>query len=183
MKKDINGLIGNKIRYYRNSRNYTQQRLADKVGVSWEMISRYERGSSSVFNNLDKICDALNVSLSELLIDQNSFNNRIPLFETASFLPQPDQNLSLLTYHCPDWLLMMDKNALALLLSKNVKINIAGIEINNIIYLSKEQKPTDLSLVFFFIDKGYVIDTYSQFKKKSSAQFIGVIVGLEKRFV
>lgn len=77
---------------------------------------------------------------------------------------------------------MMDKNALALLLSKNVKINIAGVEINNIIYLSKEQKPTDLSLVFFFVDKGYVIDTYSQFKKKDEAQLIGVIVGLEKRF-
>ena len=38
-----NNYIGENIRTYRARANLTQQQLADKVGVSWEMISRYER--------------------------------------------------------------------------------------------------------------------------------------------
>lgn len=54
--------IGKLIRKYRQERNFSQQTLAEKIGVTWEMISRYERGRSSPLQKILEISDALGVA-------------------------------------------------------------------------------------------------------------------------
>jgi len=71
--------IGNNIRRLRIKNGLTQRELANKIGVTWEMVSRYERGKSSPYSKIDAISTALNVSTYELL--QNDY--------TSSMLKEP----------------------------------------------------------------------------------------------
>jgi len=63
----VSNKIGRNISRLRQDAGLTQQELAEKVGVTWEMISRYERGESSPMSKIEKITEALNVSSNELL--------------------------------------------------------------------------------------------------------------------
>ena len=72
--------IGESIRKYRRRLNLTQDQLADRVGVTWEMISRYERGESSPMNKLDKLSNALNIRVTDLLSENGCADYNIPLF-------------------------------------------------------------------------------------------------------
>lgn len=67
-------IIGKRIKEYREEKNMTQQELADRVGVTWEMISRYERNESKPFYKLEEIAKALNISIDKLLHDNNNSN-------------------------------------------------------------------------------------------------------------
>jgi transcriptional regulator with XRE-family HTH domain len=80
--------IGKKIRKLRIERAMSQQRLAEKIGVSWEMISRYERGKSSPLQKILLIADALNVP-SEVFFQQNQaeksqFNEDLPTYNAPT---------------------------------------------------------------------------------------------------
>lgn len=100
--------IGENIRKYRNRLNLTQDELADKVGVTWEMISRYERGQSSPMNKLDKISDSLGISLSDLISEENTTSFEIPLFiKIPKNLIFTKENTTLY-YSCPKWLIKID---------------------------------------------------------------------------
>lgn len=55
--------IGEIIRDQRQKKNLSQVELARKVGVTWEMISRYERGKSSALNKLQELAFALEVPM------------------------------------------------------------------------------------------------------------------------
>ncbi len=59
--------IGKRIRYYRLLRGLTQQELADRIGVTWEMISRYENGRSDPSRKIVLIANVLNLSPNNLL--------------------------------------------------------------------------------------------------------------------
>lgn len=59
--------IGHRIRERRRSLGYSQQRLAEAVGVTFQQIQKYERGSNRVsFSRLLEIAHALDCSLSDL---------------------------------------------------------------------------------------------------------------------
>ncbi len=111
--------IGENIRIYRERANLTQQQLADKVGISWEMISRYERSESSPHNNLANLSDSLNISKSELLekhIPEKYKNTpyKVPLFvqfpQSNRFTP----NQTNYYYVCPEWILKRDSDCIAI---------------------------------------------------------------------
>ncbi len=76
--------VGANIREYRKMRKLTQQELADRIGVTWEMVSRYERGKSSSANSLEKISDALGIKSEDLLKENTSTPNAIPLLNNPS---------------------------------------------------------------------------------------------------
>lgn len=59
--------LGKQIRTSRTELGLTQADLADKINVTWEMISRYERGESSPINKLEVLSNALNIPLLQLL--------------------------------------------------------------------------------------------------------------------
>lgn len=66
--------IGKRIKEYRLEKNLTQQELADKIGVTWEMISRYERDESKPFFKLESIANALDISMNDILQKNNNQN-------------------------------------------------------------------------------------------------------------
>jgi transcriptional regulator with XRE-family HTH domain len=59
--------VGKIIRFHRKRLGLTQQELARRIGVTWEMISRYERGRSSSIQKLLSIAAELEISPSLLL--------------------------------------------------------------------------------------------------------------------
>ena len=112
-----NNYIGENIKIYRERQNLTQQQLADKIGKTWEMISRYERGVSSPMNQLDSLAKALNTTPSELLNDitEKSIKlnfNKVPLFTNYSKSFEKEETY--LYYNTPDWMLSLDPNTFAI---------------------------------------------------------------------
>lgn len=113
-----NNYIGENIKIYRERRNYTQRELGDKIGKTWEMISRYERGESSALKQLDKLADALNVDPRDLLKDSSSqvdnySTNKIPFFTSIPTDLDFSKNKSYIFYPAPDWILQIDIDAFA----------------------------------------------------------------------
>lgn len=111
--------IGENIRIYRERRKLTQQQLADKVGVSWEMISRYERAASSPLSKIHRIADALDVKESQLLEEHIphglGFEDlRIPLFvnmpSPARFVPSQTHYF----YISPEWIVKNYRDVIAI---------------------------------------------------------------------
>ncbi|MCD7777982.1 MAG: helix-turn-helix domain-containing protein [Clostridiales bacterium] len=60
--------IGEKIKEIRKQKHISQKQLAEKLGISYVMISQYETGSRNPkINTINKIAAALDVDPSELL--------------------------------------------------------------------------------------------------------------------
>ena len=60
--------IGERIRSYREDRNFSQKEFAEKIGVSNYRVSNWEQGINRPDVDLLKtICEVLNISPSELL--------------------------------------------------------------------------------------------------------------------
>lgn len=60
--------LGARIRAVRKTRNLSQERLADAVGVTFQQIQKYERGANRVsFSRLALIAAALNTPLRDLI--------------------------------------------------------------------------------------------------------------------
>ncbi|MCC7304527.1 helix-turn-helix transcriptional regulator [bacterium] len=57
--------IGKIIREARKKLGLSQQELAKKIGVTWEMISRYERGRSSALQKILELAEALEVEVAK----------------------------------------------------------------------------------------------------------------------
>ncbi|MCG1009262.1 helix-turn-helix transcriptional regulator [Salinicoccus sp. ID82-1] len=59
--------IGNRIKHYRTLRGYSQKELAEKIGVSNVVLSRYESSHRTPDNDTQiKIADILEISLDDL---------------------------------------------------------------------------------------------------------------------
>ena len=112
-----NNYIGENIKIYRERQKLTQQQLADKIGKTWEMISRYERGVSSPLNQLESLAKALNTTPSELLNDITEKGiklnfNKVPLFTNNSRDFKKEETY--LYYNTPDWILSLNPNVFAI---------------------------------------------------------------------
>lgn len=60
MTEPVDTYVGKQIRAYRHAKGLTQQTLADKVGVKFQQIQKYETGSNRVSaSRLADICHAL----------------------------------------------------------------------------------------------------------------------------
>jgi transcriptional regulator with XRE-family HTH domain len=71
--------IGNNIRRIREIKNYTQEAMADKIGLSVTAYGDIERGKTDVnFTRLSQIAEALEVKPEEIVtFSSNVFNNTI----------------------------------------------------------------------------------------------------------
>lgn len=64
--------FANKLTEIRKNRNFTQQELAEKVGVGISQMRRYEKGSSSpTLEVIKNLAVTLGVSADELIFDNN----------------------------------------------------------------------------------------------------------------
>lgn len=63
----MNTLLGSRIRALRNSRGYTQEQLADRIGVSRQKYARIENGINSItLDTLAKIAEVLDVTVGDI---------------------------------------------------------------------------------------------------------------------
>ena len=62
-------MIGEKIREVRESKGMSQYRLAEITGITRSTINRYETGSIQKisFDNLLRICEALEIDIKEII--------------------------------------------------------------------------------------------------------------------
>ncbi len=59
--------FGNNLKRLRESKNLTQEELAELIGVEYQTISRIETGLYfTSYENLQKIAQALNINISDL---------------------------------------------------------------------------------------------------------------------
>lgn len=74
---DINyELIGDKIRQYRESKGYSQEELADIIGISWRHFNYLEHGERKVnVALLITISNALDITADDLLVDYLTGSN------------------------------------------------------------------------------------------------------------
>ena len=61
--------MGEKIKSLRESKGISQYRLAELTGINRSTINRYENGSIQKisFDNLLKICEALEIDIKEII--------------------------------------------------------------------------------------------------------------------
>jgi len=65
---DVNKLIGDRLRVRRQLLGITQKELADRVGLAFQMVSKYETGQSTItIFRLQKFADELQVPLDYLI--------------------------------------------------------------------------------------------------------------------
>ncbi len=76
--KKENIFTGNKIRSYRQKRKWTQQDLADRIGVKGNSVSAYERGAVEIPNSkLKALAEALEIKTSDLLPVENETQDEL----------------------------------------------------------------------------------------------------------
>ena len=63
----MNELLGSRIKALRCAKNFTQEQIADLIGVSRQKYSRIENGMNSItLDVLSKIADVLGVTVSDI---------------------------------------------------------------------------------------------------------------------
>lgn len=85
-KKQINILVGDNIRFYREKIGMSRETLAELVGISPRFLADAELGFVGVsLTNIKKICEVLGISADRLLWEQTE--GTIDLSERLSHIP------------------------------------------------------------------------------------------------
>ncbi|BCS54496.1 helix-turn-helix domain-containing protein [Geobacter sp. SVR] len=67
-----NGEIGARLRAFRKRRGLTQEQLAERIGVTFQQVQQYERGSSRLnAERLQQIASALDIPVGALFDDKD----------------------------------------------------------------------------------------------------------------
>lgn len=175
--------IGENIRIYRERSKLTQQELADKVGVSWEMISRYERAASSPLKKLDKLADALKVKESQLLEEHipesiNSADLRVPLFTKIPTPPRFNPLQTNYYYQCPEWIMKSYSQVIALDASL-VKSEIPNFSNKGVLFLTMEYT---LENGEYIVIQNYDSLEVKRYKGGKNEKILGKLIAKEIRY-
>ena len=175
--------IGENIRIYRERKNITQRELGDKIGKTWEMVSRYERGASSPLNQIDTLADALDVDVKDLFKDptHNEIEkldfNRVPLFTSIPKNMEFLKGKSTIYYTAPDWILDIDKDCF-LLLTDLVIIQTDRV-VNGKLYISPNSN-VSVDDIVLKRDKNKLI--VEEFGLRENKEIIGKVLAQEVIF-
>lgn len=164
----------------------TQQELGRLVGVSWEMISRYERGVSSPLGRIDPISKALNVDPLELLQKPYKTNflkdtgaSKIPIFSSVpegnDFMKAPKHYY----YSAPDWVTQIDPDVF-LIEASAIQINTIQLKDFGPIYISPSSEPSTEDMVLYLDSGKACIDILPRIPQE--AKIAGVVLAQELRF-
>ena len=81
----IRECFGQNLKVIRKSKNYTQEKLAEKINIDIRQYSRIETGKGfPSLTTLENICDALNINpacLFEMSDDKSIYNKKSPEYE------------------------------------------------------------------------------------------------------
>ncbi|TDM49953.1 XRE family transcriptional regulator [Macrococcoides goetzii] len=87
---NMSNILGKRIKTYRNKKGITQKELADKIGVSNAVMSRYESGTRSPdFDKLKLIANELDVSIDYLLDHDNNNTDSFLMNHAEGFKELP----------------------------------------------------------------------------------------------
>lgn len=76
-EKNFKKLFGERVRYLRNMANLSQEKLAEKIGLSTKTISYIENGKNTIsFNKLPLIAEGLGVPVYKLFVFIDSENKK-----------------------------------------------------------------------------------------------------------
>lgn len=76
----MNETIGNRIAKYRKAKNYTQEELASRLGVSSQAVSKWENDASCPdISLLPQLCGVLGITADELLTGKNDEVKIVPV--------------------------------------------------------------------------------------------------------
>ena len=178
--------IGLRIKHQRLAKGITQKDLAEKIGTTWEMISRYETGKSSPMRKVSEIAAALDVPISKLLDDLSIEDGRpgytrntVPLL-TLPFTDVHDAIRKTKNYYtAPDWIVHIGTQPFALETSI-LSIKSSKIEDSGIVFISSEKPTSPDDLIVVLEGNTIVLQPFSM--KKSNAKTLGVVLSWEKRF-
>lgn len=87
----MNKILGNKIKHLRKSMGLTQEEFANLIGVTFQAVSKWERGESYPdINYLPAISKILNISIDELLgntssCSENEIEHYLALYDEYTF--------------------------------------------------------------------------------------------------
>ncbi len=175
-----NNYVGENIKIYRERKNYTQKELAEKIGKTWEMVSRYERGESSPFLQLDNLAKALDVDPRDLLRDSSSSDNysanKVPFFDA---IPRNfDFKNSYIFYPAPDWMIRLDRDVFAISMNL-IKSKRDDIEELGCIFIAPSIDITKGDLVLRRVNDELVIEEL----RGKGENILGKVIAKEVRFV
>ncbi len=71
----MNELLGGRIKALRSARNYTQEQMADQIGISRQKYARIENGTNSItLDILSKVASILGVTVGDItrVLDETS---------------------------------------------------------------------------------------------------------------
>ena len=84
-------MIGKRVAQLRKEKNMTQMELADRMGVSYQAVSNWERGNSMPdISRLSEICGILELSMDELLGDERTGELASQIAENDGELPREE---------------------------------------------------------------------------------------------
>lgn len=192
--------IGEQIKQARSEAQLTQSELGEKIGVTWEMISRYENGKSSPRKNLEGIATALGKPIQYFFgIEEESIGEEIKklthLLETkgqeiesvgtvpyieniGEFTLKKALMYTKQTYHCPSWIYTRFKKVFALKLD-SVESDVVSVRKGDIGYFAMDIKPRINDGVLVYRNGSLEI-----VKKKRGQQdkTLAVLLAVEKRY-
>lgn len=87
-KKEINILVGENIRFYREKSNMSREKLSELIGITPRFLADAELGFVGVsLTNIKKICEVLGISADRLLWDKSG--EPVALAERLAHVPSP----------------------------------------------------------------------------------------------
>lgn len=193
-----NKLIGERVRYYRRKKGLTQQNLADKVGVTWEMISRYERGETTILGKLEELSSALEIAPAIFVSSGYESEGNSQLRNFLPFIISEDlvnkiKKISDLEkvlqntynfYTCPDWIMNRYPDSFAIDSSIIKSDTISTVE-KGILYISQmhnvDNGALNSKIVMYLKDSKIMLSNYSKDMNKSD--ILGILIAQEERFV
>jgi len=193
--------IGIQIKKARTEKDFSQEELGEKIGVTWEMISRYENGRSSASRHMSKLANVLEKSvayfygqdtdpikynvekiasaLREQGIGYERKSNEVILVDDVSILGfERSLKLTRQYYNAPEWLLEKYGNVFALRLNSVLPDSLDTNE-GDIGFFSTSLKPVNSDIVL--VNSGKV-HKLKRFSAKMKEQVLAVLLVQEKRF-
>ncbi|KKQ36240.1 MAG: Transcriptional regulator [candidate division WS6 bacterium GW2011_GWA2_37_6] len=199
--------VGIQIKKARTDKGMSQEQLGDKLGVTWEMISRYENGRSSARKYLTQLSEILEKPISYFfgveddLIEYNVDKiasalrekgvgydtvsaNKILLIDDFSILGfEKSIKLTRQYYTAPEWIIEKYSDVFALRLnsvsSENIEINQGDVG-----FLSPSIKPESKDVVLVQQGNEYKLEKNSVSSSSAGhkGQVLAVLIAQEKRF-
>jgi len=195
-------LIGKQIKKARTDKGLSQEALGEKLGVTWEMISRYENGRSSARKYLAELADVLEkpvayfFGVEENVIEYNvekiasalkekgvgydsAKQNKVILIDNFSILGfEKSLKLTRQYYSAPDWLIEQYSDVFALRLN-NVKAEGMNVNKGDIGFFSPSTQPSSGDFILAQVGNAFVVTKYNSSLK---GVVLATLIIQEKRF-